>query len=203
MSRFLSSFLNMRKLVFATNNPNKLREIREILSGTGFEILSLQDIGCNDEIAEPFETLNENAHAKAEYIFQKYGLDCFADDTGLEIEALNGRPGVFSARYSGSEANSQKNMAKVLAEMKGVEHRNARFRTVISLILEGKMHEFEGVVQGRISKEQLGTDGFGYDPIFVPDTYKKSFAEMSLEEKNKISHRGKAVEKLVNFLKTL
>ncbi|MCT4615984.1 MAG: non-canonical purine NTP diphosphatase [Marinifilaceae bacterium] len=191
---------NKLEIVFATNNPNKLKEIREIL-GEKYKLLSLQDINCNEEIPEDFETLEENANQKAEYIFKKYNVNVFADDTGLEIDALNGEPGVYSARYAGENKSSEDNMQKVLLKMDGTENRNAKFRTVIALYLEGKKYEFEGEVIGKILEEKHGNEGFGYDPIFMPENYNISFAEMELSEKNKISHRGRAVEKLTKFLK--
>jgi XTP/dITP diphosphohydrolase len=190
----------MIEIVFATNNPHKLEEIRHAV-GMEMRILSLSDIGCEEEIPETAPTLEGNASQKSRYIFDRYGKNCFADDTGLEIEALNGRPGVFSARYAGPGHDHQKNMDKVLIEMRGIENRKARFRTVISLILDGKETLFEGIVSGSILNEKQGKKGFGYDPIFQPDGYDFSFAEMDLGEKNRISHRGKAVKKLVEFLK--
>ncbi len=198
----------MTKIVFATNNKNKLREIREIL-GEQFEIVSLKDIGCNVDIPETGNTLEENAHQKAEYIFDHYQIGCFADDTGLEVEALNGAPGVHSARYAeGTDHDSEANMAKLLRELEGKENRNARFRTVISLIqMEGdnpkcsREYRFEGEVKGTIATEKHGTEGFGYDPIFIPEGYDKSFAELGEEIKNTISHRARAVKKLADWLK--
>lgn len=189
----------MKKLVFATNNVHKLAEIRDVVSGQ-YEVLGLQDIGCNEDIPEPYETLEENAYAKSSYIAENYGIDCFADDTGLEIEALNGKPGVYSARYAGEHKSFDDNMNKVLAELEGEENRRACFRSVISLIMNGEEKQFEGVVWGTMLKEKRGTQGFGYDPIFQPDGYAQSFAEMPLDEKNKISHRAKAVGKLIAYL---
>ena len=189
-----------RKLVFATNNAHKLEEISSIL-GEKVELLSLKDINCHADIPETADTLEGNAIQKAEYIYQNYGLDCFADDTGLEVEALNGAPGVLSARYAGSGHNSEANMQKLLQNMQGIHNRKAQFRTVICLILDGKMHVFEGIVKGELTKEKRGTSGFGYDPIFIPEGHSKTFAEMSHETKNKISHRARAVEKLCRFLK--
>jgi len=189
----------MKKLVFATNNEHKLRELQQILSNR-FELLSLKDIGCTEEIPETAETIEENSMQKAEYVYKKYKTDCFADDTGLEIEALNGRPGVYSARYAGEEKNMTKNIEKILSELKGAENRKARFKTVISLILNGEKYQFEGIVNGKIIEQKKGDSGFGYDPVFVPEGYNQTFAEMSAEEKNKISHRGRAVQKLVKFL---
>lgn len=190
------------KLVFATNNPNKLKELQNLL-GEEIELLSLADINCNDEIPEDHETLEENASQKAHYIFDKFKLNCFADDTGLEIEALNNEPGVYSARYAGEEKASKANMIKVLENLNGVKNRKSRFRTVISLIIEGKETQFEGIVSGNILEKERGIDGFGYDPIFQPKGYDISFAEMDMTEKNKISHRGLAVRKLVDYLLSL
>ena len=201
MGGFLSStfFRNMMKLVFATNNKHKLYEVQHLL-GEKIKLQSLKDINCYEEIPEDFDTLEENAQQKAEFIYDKYGIDCFADDTGLEIEALNGEPGVLSARYAGESKDSEENIKKVLKNLSNKTNRKARFRTVISLILNGKKHRFEGIVNGEILKEKHGYDGFGYDPIFKPDGYNESFAEMPLSEKNKISHRAVATNKLVQFL---
>lgn len=188
------------KIVFATNNQHKLNEVKEIL-GNQFEIVSLKEIGCNDDIPETAETLEGNAEIKAKYIFNKYHLACFSDDTGLEIDSLQGRPGVISARYAGEPSNSQLNMIKVLSEMEGKINRNAGFRTVVCYISElGKTSFFEGKVKGRIAEIPSGEKGFGYDPIFIPDEHEKSFAELPLEEKNKISHRYLAVKKLSDYL---
>lgn len=187
------------KLVFATNNQNKLKELQSLL-GDEFTLLSLSDIGCTDEIPEDYETLEENATQKAKYIFDKYNVDCFADDTGLEILSLNNEPGVYSARYAGESKDAKANMNKVLKKMQAVENRTAQFRTVISLFLNKKEYQFEGIVEGKILEEEKGLDGFGYDPIFQPNGYDISFAEMSMDEKNRISHRGRAVRKLVEFL---
>lgn len=197
------------KIVFATNNQHKLQEIREIL-GDQFEILSLADIGCHEDIPETGNTLEANAHQKAEYVFDHYHIDCFADDTGLEVDALGGAPGVHSARYAeGTDHNSEANMAKLLRELGDNDNRKARFRTVISLIqMEGGNHvcsreyQFEGVVEGRIDREKHGSEGFGYDPVFIPEGYDKSFAELGEEIKNQISHRARAVKKLAEWLKT-
>lgn len=190
------------KLVFATNNQHKLQELQAML-GNHFELLSLTEIGCDEEIPEEQPTLEGNARQKAFYIYQKYGLPCFADDTGLEIEALNGEPGVFSARYAGEEKSSEANMNKVLDKMSKINHRDARFRTVISLVINNRETQFEGIVNGKILHQKRGSSGFGYDPIFQPAGQELSFAEMSLPEKNKISHRGQAVSKLVDYLKKL
>lgn len=188
------------KLVFATNNQNKVNEIKSIL-GEGIEILSLKDIGCNEELPETQETLEGNAFQKARYVAENYNVNCFADDTGLEVRSLNGAPGVYSARYAGEQCSAEDNMTKMLSELKGKENRIANFRTVIALIINGEEHAFEGRVEGDITLLKSGSDGFGYDPIFQPEGYNITFSEMSMEEKNKISHRGKAVKKLVEFLK--
>lgn len=188
-------------LVFATNNKHKLEEISHLLEGT-YEIIPLEAIGCHDDIPEDHETLEENALQKARYIKEHYGCDCFADDTGLEIEALNGQPGVYSARYAGPAKDSKANMQKVLDNMQNQANRKACFRTIIALILDGQEYLFEGRVDGEILTEQHGSAGFGYDPIFRPEGFKESFAEMNLDTKNSISHRGRAVSKLVDFLKT-
>ena len=189
----------MIELVFATNNQHKLEEIKKAV-GTKFTILSLDDIGCSEDIAETAITLEGNASIKSKYVYEKYGKNCFGDDTGLEIEALKRKPGVYSARYGGPGHDHERNMDKVLTELTGIDNRNAQFRTVISLIIEGKEYLFEGIVNGEILTERHGDKGFGYDPIFRPDGYQTSFAEMNLEEKNKISHRGKAVARLLEFL---
>lgn len=190
------------KLVFATNNQHKLKELQAIL-GDHFELLSLKDIGCFEEIPEEQPTLEGNARQKAEYIYEKFGFSCFADDTGLEIDALKGEPGVYSARYAGEAKDQQANMDKVLARLINEENRKARFRTVISLVLDGEEKQFDGIVEGEITRDKRGGSGFGYDPIFLPNGYEKTFAEMDLSEKNQISHRARAVQKLVEYLKTL
>ena len=187
------------KLVFATNNKHKIEEVQNLLKND-FQILSLEDIGCDEELAETGNTLEENAFQKAKYVFDKYNVNCFADDTGLEIETLNGKPGVYSARYAGEEKNAEKNVEKVLNELKETQNRNAYFKSIISLIIKGQQYSFEGIVNGNISTRKIGNSGFGYDPIFIPDGFEKSFAEMTLEEKNKISHRAIVVKKLVAFL---
>ncbi len=189
------------KLVFATNNLNKLSELKNLLS-RNIEILSLKDIGCNQDISETRGTLEGNAMQKAEFIFEHYGINCFSDDTGLEIEVLNNQPGVFSARYAGKNCNSEDNILKVLKKLDNESNRRARFRTVIALIIDGKKHLFEGECVGGITKEKKGERGFGYDPIFLPNGFEKTFAQMTKKEKGAISHRGKAVEKLVEFLKS-
>ena len=187
------------KLVFATNNLNKLSEIRSLVP-TGIEILSLKDINCNEELPETNPTLEENALQKARYVFENYGFNCFADDTGLEIDALGGEPGVYSARYAGEDCKAEGNMKKVLEKLELEENRRAKFRTVIALIIDAKETLFEGECNGSITKTKSGVEGFGYDPIFTPDGYEITFAEMSKVEKGAISHRGEAVEKLVSFL---
>ena len=192
----------MVELVFATNNLHKFEEIRNI-TGDKVKILSLNEISCNEGIPETANTIEGNASQKSRYVFNKYGKNCFADDTGLEVEALNGKPGVSSARYAGLEHDPEKNIVKLLAELKDYSNRKAQFRTVISLILNGKEFFFEGIVKGKILHKKQGDNGFGYDPVFMPDGFNKSFAEMELVEKNSISHRAKAMEKLVYFLKNL
>ena len=211
------------KIVFATNNEHKLSEIRAIL-GPSFEVVSLADIGCHEDIPETGQTLEENALIKAEYIYNKYHLSCFADDTGLEVEALNGAPGVYSARYAamdvpdgsaiGKSHDSEANMARLLRELANNNNRKARFRTVIAFIEKKDVcpcgctsiklvHQFEGIVEGEITREKSGAEGFGYDPIFRPDGYDKTFAELGADIKNQISHRARATQKLAEYLKTL
>jgi len=190
------------KIVFATNNPNKLKEIQSLIPKE-IEIISLKEIGCNEDIPETGDTLEANAFQKAHYIKDNFNYDCFADDTGLEIDELNGDPGVYSARYAGPERNANANMNKVLNELKGKKNRKAQFRTAIALILKGEEHLFEGKVEGYISKDKQGNEGFGYDPIFLPENDKRSFAQMSMEEKGAISHRGRAVKKLVEYLNNI
>jgi XTP/dITP diphosphohydrolase len=189
----------MHRLVFATNNAHKLQEVSAKIGGQ-IKLLSLDDIGCFDDIAETGTTFSENASIKSHYIHDKYKLDCFGDDSGLEIDALNGEPGVYSARYAGEHGNHAANIDKVLTRLQNVTNRKARFRTVISLIWNGAEYFFDGTVEGIIRHERSGTGGFGYDPIFQPDGYDVTFAEMSLNEKNMISHRATAMEKLVAFL---
>ena len=188
------------KLVFATNNLNKLKEVQEMLSNS-IEILSLNDISYFDEVDETETTLDGNAKLKANYITQKFGYNCFADDTGLEVESLEGKPGVYSARFAGEPSNSEKNIQKILSELENKTNRKAQFRTVICLIIDENQYLFEGICKGEILTRKQGEKGFGYDPIFKPEGYSTSFAEMSSEEKNKISHRGIAIQKLVQFLK--
>ena len=187
------------KLVFATNNSNKLSEIRSLVPD-GIEILSLKDINCNEELPETNPTLHENALQKARYVFDNYGFNCFADDTGLEIDALGGEPGVYSARYAGEDCSAEDNMNKVLKKLELEENRKAKFRTVIALIIDGKETLFEGECKGSMTRDKSGVEGFGYDPIFTPLEYDITFAEMTKYQKGKISHRGKSVEKLVGFL---
>jgi non-canonical purine NTP pyrophosphatase (RdgB/HAM1 family) len=188
------------KIVFATNNQNKLIEVRKIL-GNQFDILSLEDIGCHDDIPEKGQTLEDNAIMKAQYVYNKYNVDCFADDTGLEVDALGGAPGVYSARYAGGVGHdSQANMTKLLHELEKENNRRARFRTVIALITDGKIKTFEGIVNGEIIRERRGGEGFGYDPIFQPEGYDKTFAELGTGIKNGISHRARAIAKLAKFL---
>lgn len=189
----------MRKIVFATNNTHKLIEIRSILRND-FDVLSLSDIGFYEDIPETGATLAENASQKSCTIYKRFNLDCFSDDTGLEIDSLDGKPGVYSARYAGEGSLYEENVNKVLNELKGKKNRRAAFSTVISLILNGKEFQFEGRVPGKITNEKHGNGGFGYDPVFQPDGFDVTFAEMPPETKNKISHRGKAMEKLVAFL---
>lgn len=190
--------MNKLKLVFATNNHNKLKEVQAML--TNFEIVSLADINCFEDIPETAKTLEGNAIIKANFITDTFGLNCFADDTGLEVEALNNEPGVYSARYAGKENNAENNMHKLLNELGDNSNRKAQFRTAIALNINRKKYIFEGICKGEILNKKQGKSGFGYDPIFKPKGYQKSFAEMDMKEKSTISHRGKAIEKLVTFL---
>jgi XTP/dITP diphosphohydrolase len=192
----------MNKLIFATNNLNKVIEVRSLL-GNSFKILSLSEAGINIEIPEPFDTLKKNAIEKAEVIYNLKGMSCFAEDTGLEVEALNGEPGVKSARYAGDEKSFENNINKLLIKLKGIKHRSACFKTVICLIVNGKHNIFEGECKGTIIEERRGTSGFGYDAVFIPDGATSTFAEMTLQEKNIFSHRKKATEKLIGWLKEL
>lgn len=187
------------KIVFATNNLHKLEEIRKISEGQ-LEILSLSDINCHDDIPETGDTLQENALIKARFVKEKYALDCFADDTGLEVEALNNAPGIYSSRYAGEDGNSENNMRKLLHDLNSIENRAARFKTVIALILHTEEHFFEGEIAGEIINIKQGTNGFGYDPIFKPNGYDKTFGELSNEIKNRLSHRAIATQKLASFL---
>lgn len=188
------------QLVFASNNKNKIREIQLLLPAT-IEVLSLSDIGCFDDIPETADTIEGNAILKANYVTERFSYNCFADDSGLEVDALNGEPGVFSARYAGEQKDDNANMDKLLDNLKGKGNRKANFKTVICLNLDGRQHLFTGIINGQIIEEKIGTNGFGYDPIFVADGYGKTFAELTIEEKSAISHRGLAVKQLVAFLK--
>ncbi len=189
----------MIELVFATANKNKIIEIQQLIPNT-ISLLSLNDINCLEEIPETQPTIEGNAAQKAFYIYNNYHINCFADDTGLEIDALNNKPGVLSARYAGESKNANDNMDKVLSEMNGITNRKARFKTIISLVIDNKEIQFEGIINGTILTEKVGSSGFGYDPIFLPDGFTTSFAEMNISEKNKISHRALAVNKLVEYL---
>jgi len=189
------------KLVFATNNNNKILEVQKLLPFS-IEIISLESIGCVEEIPETADTIEGNAIMKANYVTRNYGYNCFADDTGLEVSALNGAPGVDSAHYAGMQRNAEDNMDKLLESLADATNRKAQFKTVIALNLNGMQHLFTGIAKGEITLEKTGNQGFGYDPIFQPDGYKLTFAQLSLQEKGSISHRGKATEQLINFLKT-
>ncbi|MBP6373452.1 MAG: non-canonical purine NTP diphosphatase [Flavobacterium sp.] len=189
------------KIVFASNNPNKVKEIQMVLPDT-IQLVSLADIGCTDDIPETAETLEGNAILKANYVTEKYGLNCFADDTGLEIDALQGEPGVYSARYAGEQKNAEDNMQKVLQNLAEVTDRSAQFKTVIALNLDGQQHLFSGLIEGQITTEKKGTNGFGYDPIFQAEGHDKTFAELTPLEKASCSHRARAVAQLVKFLTT-
>lgn len=188
----------MSALVFATNNSNKIKEINILLKGK-YQLKKLEEIGCLEQLPETHETIEENSTEKAEYVYQHYQVNCFAEDTGLEVEALNGEPGVYSARYAGEEKDAGKNMDKLLREMNGIENRSAQFKTVITLILDGKYYQFTGILKGKIGFEKRGFYGFGYDPVFVLDDG-RTLAEMMLDEKSRISHRGKATQQLIDFL---
>ncbi|MBZ4043924.1 non-canonical purine NTP diphosphatase [Flavobacterium hibisci] len=187
------------KLVFASNNKNKIKEIQSILKES-IQLLSLEEIGCHEEIPETADTIEGNAVLKANYVTQKYGYDCFADDTGLEVHALNGEPGVYSARYAGEQKNSNDNMNKLLGALKNKSDRSAQFKTVIALNLNGSQHLFTGIAKGSITLDKTGNNGFGYDPVFQPENYTETFAELASEIKNKISHRAKATQQLIDFL---
>ena len=187
------------KLVFASNNKNKIQEIQALVPNI-IQIVSLEEIGCIEDIPETADTIEGNAILKANYVTEKYGYDCFADDTGLEVDALNGAPGVYSARYAGEQKDANDNMDKLLSELKDKSNRKANFKTVIALNLNGKQNLFTGIINGKIIEEKIGTNGFGYDPIFVADGFDKTFAELSIEEKSTISHRGIAVKELILFL---
>ena len=193
----------MIKLVFATNNNNKIKEIKHLLNNPSADwLLSLKDINCHEDIPETADTIEGNAIQKAQYVYEKYGYNCFADDTGLEIEALNGEPGVFSARYAGEQKSAEDNMNKVLTQLKDKINKNARFKTVIALIIDGQLTCFEGIVEGQITTQKSGLEGFGYDPIFKPKGYESTYSEMSLDVKNTMSHRAIAIRKLINYLKS-
>lgn len=194
------TYYDIMKIIFATHNPNKLREIQEMI-GNSYQVLGLNDIDCHEEIPETAETLEGNALIKSSYVYDHFNMNCFSDDTGLEVASLDGAPGVYSARYAGEACKAEDNMQKLLEELQDVENRDAQFRTVISLIIDGKKYFFEGVVKGEITTQKSGQDGFGYDPIFQPKGFNKTFSEMSSTEKNEISHRGIAVRKLIDFLK--
>ncbi len=188
------------KICFATNNKKKIEEVKAAL-GDKFRILSLEEIGCQEELPETGDTLDHNALQKARYVKEKFGMDCFADDTGLEVERLDGAPGVYSGRFAGEPRSDERNIDLLLNKMEDVDNRKARFRTVIALILNGDEHTFEGVAEGEIVFKRSGTGGFGYDPVFKPKGFERTFAELSLGEKNEISHRGRAIRKLIQFLK--
>jgi XTP/dITP diphosphohydrolase len=190
------------KIVFASNNKNKILEIQSMLPES-IQIVSLESIGCLEEIPETSETIEGNAILKANYVTENFGFDCFADDTGLEVEALNGEPGVYSARYAGEQRNADDNMNKLLNELADKTNRRAQFKTVIALNLNGKQHLFEGIASGKIIKDKIGLGGFGYDPIFKPTNYDETFAQLSLDIKNEISHRGKATKALLEFLQNI
>lgn len=187
------------KICFATNNKKKIEEVKAAL-GPEFELVSLEEIGCFEELPETGDTLDHNAFQKARYVKANFGVDCFADDTGLEVEALNGAPGVYSGRFAGEPRSDERNIDLLLEKMAGKTNRKARFRTVIALILQGREYQFEGIAEGEILQERVGEKGFGYDPVFKPTGFDRTFAELSLEEKNNISHRGKAVKVLIEFL---
>jgi len=188
------------KLVFASNNKNKLQEVKHQLP-PDIELLSLEDIDCHEDIPETADTIEGNAILKANYVTEKYGYDCFADDTGLEVDALNGAPGVYSARYAGEEKSAEANMDKLLAALQGNTNRQAQFKTVIALNLNGQQHLFTGIVKGSITNQKAGNEGFGYDPVFMPDGLNLTFAQISLAQKAQLSHRGRAIKQLIDFLK--
>lgn len=190
------------KLVFASNNKNKIKEIQSILNGS-IQLLSLEDIGCHEEIPETANTIEGNAILKANYVTEKYGYDCFADDTGLEVTALNGEPGVYSARYAGEQKNAEDNMDKLLNSLIHKEDRSAQFKTVIALNFNEEQHLFTGIAKGEITSNKTGNNGFGYDPIFQPENYSETFAELASDVKNKISHRAKATQQLIDYLNSI
>ncbi len=199
MRRLFISYKKMKKLCFATNNAHKVEEVQAVL-GNRFELSTLKQIACNEELPETGNTLEANSLQKASYLFDKYQVDCFADDTGLEVTALQGEPGVYSARYAGEQRSHSDNINLLLENLSGKIDRSAQFRTVITLIIDGKVEQFEGIVKGEIIETMRGNEGFGYDPIFIPEGFDRTFAEMTMEEKGKISHRGRAFEKLITFL---
>lgn len=190
----------MHQLIFASNNQHKIQEVSAILKPMGFNVIGLAQAGIHDEIPETADTIEGNALQKAKYIFEHYNFDCFADDTGLEVEALNNAPGVYSARYAGEHKNDDDNIRKLLAQMQEIENRNARFKTVIALILNGQKYFFEGIINGKITHQKKGSNGFGYDPVFIPNGFDRTFAEMATAEKNSISHRALAIKKMADFL---
>ncbi len=194
--------VNMKEIVFATNNEHKLSEVASML-GTAYKVLGLKDIGCDEDIPETADTLEGNALIKAKYVYEKYGKNCFSDDTGLEVDALNNAPGVYSARYAGVDKDAEANMNKLLTELNGQANRKAQFRTAVALIIDGQELLFEGKVEGKIIEEKRGGKGFGYDPVFIPEGYDNTFAELSSEVKNSISHRGRAVQKLIKYLESI
>jgi len=187
------------KICFATNNVKKIEEVKAAL-GEDFTLVSLAEIGCHEELPETGDTLEHNAFQKARHVYDNYGVSCFADDTGLEVEALDMAPGVYSGRFAGEPRSDERNINLLLEKLEGAQNRKARFRTVIALILEGEEHRFDGMAEGEITHERSGTAGFGYDPVFRPEGHEETFAEMSMEDKNRISHRGRAVQKLIEFL---
>lgn len=192
----------MKEICFATNNKHKIAEVSQMLQGK-YKLLSLEEIGCHVELPEEQDTLEGNSLQKAAYVWDNYEVSCFADDTGLEVEALNGAPGVYSARYAGPQRSDADNIKLLLQSLEGQQNRKARFRTCVTLILDGKEHQFEGIVNGSITQEWKGDKGFGYDPVFIPEGFEETFAEMTSEQKNAISHRGRAIRKLVDYLNTL
>ena len=202
MDGLTKNLLSMKSIIFATSNPHKISEVQKILSGQ-YHIQPMSEIGCHEDIPETSPTIEGNALQKARYLHQNYQVDCFSEDTGLEIDALNGEPGVITARYAGPQRDSIANMELALQKLGDTDNRSARFRTVIALILDQKEYTFEGIVEGQIARQRSGDGGFGYDPVFVPDGFDKTFAELPVEIKNQISHRARAVEKLVQFLKNL
>ncbi|MEO1051806.1 MAG: non-canonical purine NTP diphosphatase [Bacteroidota bacterium] len=190
------------KLCFATTNPGKIKDINTLLSGK-LEVVGLKDIGCSEEIEETEDTMEGNSLLKAKYVFDHYKINCFADDSGLEVDALNGEPGVYSARYAGPERDNDANIKLLLSKLEGVEERGAQFKSIVTLVMNGEVNQFEGIVRGTIINEKRGNQGFGYDPIFMPEGLDRTFAEISIEEKNKMSHRRRAIDQLIEHLKSL